>query len=109
MIATQLTFFPPESVPVSLTPDTDRPTLPNDWRWVKLGDVIDKIFDGPFGSNLKTADYVAQSGYQVIRLENIGQMKFMGGKETFISEDKFTSLLKNEVFEGDIVFFFIHR
>jgi type I restriction enzyme S subunit len=29
--------------------------------------------DGPFGSNLKTADYVSK-GIRVIRLQNVGQV-----------------------------------
>nr|WP_246859639.1 restriction endonuclease subunit S [Spirosoma sp. KCTC 42546] len=75
-----------------------------DWERVKLGDVVKRVFDGPFGSNLKTSDYIPQPGYQVIRLENVGRMEFIGEKETFISEDKFTSLEKHEIFDGDIVF-----
>lgn len=61
------------------------------------------IFDGPFGSNLKTADYV-ESGVQVIRLENIGFMTFNEDKKTYVSEKKYESLKRHEVFEGDIIF-----
>ena len=70
---------------------------------VKLGEVCDRIFDGPFGSNLKSSDYTS-SGVQVVRLENIGFMEFFEEKETFVSEDKYQSLIKHEVFEGDIIF-----
>ena len=78
--------------------------LTNDnWKTVKLGDVCDRIFDGPFGSNLKSSDYTS-SGVQVVRLENIGFMEFFEDKETFVSEDKYQSLIKHEVFEGDIIF-----
>ena len=78
--------------------------LTNDsWKMVKLGDVCDRIFDGPFGSNLKSSDYTS-SGVQVVRLENIGFMEFFEEKETFVSEDKYQSLIKHEVFEGDIIF-----
>ncbi len=103
MTATQLLVFPPESS-LDAFPSAYKTDLPDGWRWVKLGEIVDKIFDGPFGSNLKTADYVDQPGYQVIRLENIGHMEFIGDKETFISEQKFYSLEKNEIYEGDIVF-----
>ncbi len=78
--------------------------LTNDsWKMVKLGDVCDRIFDGPFGSNLKSSDYTS-SGVQVVRLENIGFMEFFEEKETFVSEDKYQSLIKHEVFKGDIIF-----
>ena len=40
MIPTQLSIFPTESAPASLTPDTDQSALPNDWKWVMLGDVV---------------------------------------------------------------------
>lgn len=75
-----------------------------DWERVKLGSVCNRIADGPFGSNIKTSDYISEAGYQVLRLENIGFMNFIREKETFISEDKFMSLEKNEVFEDDILF-----
>ena len=66
--------------------------------------MADRVFDGPFGSNLKTADYINHPGFQVIRLENVGQMEFIGNKETFVSEEKFSDLGKHEIFSGDIVF-----
>jgi type I restriction enzyme S subunit len=75
-----------------------------EWERVKLGDVVQKVFDGPFGSNLKTADYIDEPGYQVIRLENIGTLKFISDKQTFIRGSKFNDLEKHEIHEGDIVF-----
>jgi type I restriction enzyme S subunit len=60
------------------------------------------IFDGPFGSNLKTEDYTA-SGVRVVRLENLAWMQFDESKETFISNEKFQTLTRHEVFEGDVL------
>ena len=77
--------------------------LPEGWGWTRLGSAIEGIFDGPFGSNLKTADYVSQ-GVRVIRLENIGYLAFDSSKETFISEEKYQFLEKHTVRGGDIVF-----
>ena len=77
--------------------------LPEGWGWTRLGSAIEGIFDGPFGSNLKTADYVSQ-GVRVIRLENIGYLAFDNSKETFISEEKYQFLEKHTVRGGDIVF-----
>lgn len=61
------------------------------------------LFDGPFGSHLKSIDY-KEEGVRVIRLENIGFMEFFEEKETFVSYEKYESLIKHEVFEGDIIF-----
>jgi len=72
---------------------------------VELGAVLPKgsIFDGPFGSDLKTADYTSL-GVRVIRLENIGRLKFNEEKESYVSKEKYQSLIKHTVGEGDIIF-----
>ena len=75
------------------------------WGKTKLNDVLPKggIFDGPFGSNLKTEDYT-DKGVRVIRLENIEHLYFIKDKETYISEKKHQTLLRHTVGEGDIIF-----
>ena len=72
---------------------------------VALGDVLPKrgIFDGPFGSDLKTVDYTS-SGVRVIRLENVGRLRFIEEKESYISNEKYKTLLKHTVYEGDVIF-----
>ncbi len=82
-----------------------RDGLPTGWRQVSLSEIVPRsgIFDGPFGSNLKTADYTS-SGVRVIRMENIGFLSFNSGKRAFISEEKYSSLTKHTVGEGDIIF-----
>lgn len=79
--------------------------LPTGWFWLPLEGLLPKggIFDGPFGSNLKTSDYT-DSGVRVIRLENIGQLQFIGEKQTFISKAKYETLKKHTVGKGDIIF-----
>lgn len=79
--------------------------LPESWQWVQLDNLLPEggIFDGPFGSNLKTADYTS-SGARVVRLENIGHLKFIGNKQTFVSPEKYSVLQKHAVFPDDIVF-----
>jgi len=76
--------------------------IPSNWTWCRLGEIISTIFDGPFGSHLKTADYT-DSGVQVIRLENIGFMKFNIEKETFISEEKYKTISQHTVYENDAI------
>ncbi len=76
-----------------------------EWEDMILHDVISNngIFDGPFGSNLKTSDYV-DSGVRVIRLENIEHLEFLEEKAAYISDEKYETLLKHTVNEGDIIF-----
>lgn len=79
--------------------------LPKSWKWIKLEDILMErgLFDGPFGSNLKTADYT-DSGVRVIRLENIGSLTFNESKKSYISHEKYGNLMKHSVEEGDIIF-----
>lgn len=76
-----------------------------DWEEVELNTLIPKggIFDGPFGSNLKTVDY-KDKGIRVVRLENIEHMYFVFEKETFITNEKYQTLTRHTVGEGDIIF-----
>ncbi len=76
--------------------------VPEGWVWCRLGEAANMVFDGPFGSHLKTADYTS-FGVQVIRLENLGQMKFIHEKETFVSFEKYGTIKSHEVFEGDVI------
>jgi len=78
-------------------------SLPENWGWFKLGNLAVDVFDGPFGSNLKSNDYV-EKGVRVIRLENIGSLEFNDDKVTYITEKKYESLKKHTVSKGDIIF-----
>ncbi|MBR1071228.1 restriction endonuclease subunit S [Bradyrhizobium liaoningense] len=77
--------------------------MPEGWTTDHLGNLNVEVFDGPFGSHLKTADYV-EAGIRVIRLENIGRGKFIDGKRSFVSEKKCQDIRKHTVVPGDIVF-----
>jgi type I restriction enzyme S subunit len=85
--------------------DGELSELPSSWRWQPVEELLTKggIFDGPFGSNLKTADYAAE-GVRVIRMQNIGWLKFLGSKQSFISAKKYESLKRHTVGAGDIIF-----
>ncbi len=58
--------------------------------------------DGPFGSNLKSADYVP-SGVRVIRLGNIMRGEFSEKDQSYVSYEKFESLRKYECIPGEVV------
>ncbi|OAI18902.1 hypothetical protein A1507_08330 [Methylomonas koyamae] len=75
----------------------------DNWPNKTISDITIKCFDGPFGSKLKTADYTSE-GVKVARLENIGHLKFLHEKETFISGEKFESLIGNKLMDMDILF-----
>jgi restriction endonuclease S subunit len=79
--------------------------LPEGWAECSLGEVLQQdrgIFDGPFGSSLKTSDYVVE-GVRVVRLENVGKYEFIESKRTWISHAKFEQLRKHEVRSGDLI------
>lgn len=77
--------------------------LPSGWGWIRLGNLNLDIFDGPFGSNLKTKDYV-DFGVRVIRLENIGYLKFITDKYAFITNEKYSTIQKHSIYSGDLIF-----
>jgi type I restriction enzyme S subunit len=79
--------------------------LPPGWRWIPIKELLPPggIFDGPFGSNLKTADYT-DNGIRVVRLENVGSLQFFHQKEAYISQEKYKGLSKHTVGAGDIIF-----
>ncbi len=78
--------------------------LPEGWAITKLAELLEPagLFDGPFGSNLKTSDYT-NTGVRVVRLENIASLRFVEEKRTFISMSKYASLKKHTLFEGDLI------
>jgi len=79
--------------------------LSSEWEEIELKSLIPKggIFDGPFGSNLKTKDYTT-SGVRVIRLENIAHLFFINEKKIYITKEKYQTLLRHTVGQGDMIF-----
>ena len=89
--------------PLTVEKLAELPQLPEGWAWTHLGNANVDISDGPFGSNLKSSDYV-DSGVRVVRLENIGALKFIENKESYITQQKYELLKRHTVTSGDIVF-----
>ncbi len=72
-------------------------------RELSIGELATALFDGPFGSNLKTDDYTDR-GVQVVRLENIGHRRFISEKQTFISTEKAAGLARHRLSPDDVLF-----
>ncbi len=89
--------------PLTASELAELPELPDGWAWTRLGNTNVEVSDGPFGSNLKSSDYV-DSGVRVVRLENIGALKFIEEKESYVTEEKYELLKRHTVTSGDIVF-----
>lgn len=81
--------------------------LPKSWEWTQLACIAavedNAMCDGPFGSKLKTEHYVAETGYAVLRLGNIGEGYFIKGKEGHITRTHFESLASNHIRPGDLL------
>lgn len=80
----------------------DPATNPKGWPMVRLGDLAEKMSDGPFGSNLKTCHYT-EKGVRVIRLQNIGIGFLNDEDKAFISNEHFASLPRNQCLPGDVI------
>lgn len=85
----------------------DLPSLASGWKWIALEELAapqrNSFVDGPFGSDLKVSDLVAE-GVPLIRIQHIGVAEFRPGFDQFISEHKFSDLSKHAVLPGDLVF-----
>lgn len=92
-------------------PDLRFPTFEkaDNWKDVKLIDVTDKkikwsFTGGPFGSNLKSSDYVEENeGIRIIQLQNIGDGEFKNDYKIYTSKEKADELLSCNIYPGDII------
>lgn len=77
------------------------------WVQMRLIDATDRsvkwsFIGGPFGSNLKSSDYVDE-GVRIIQLQNIGDGAFWDDYRIFTSLEKADELLSNNIYPGDII------
>lgn len=83
------------------------PEIPQQWIWTQL-DILGKgdnaIVDGPFGSNLKTSDYINDSvnGVPVLTTKNL-EGDYSEKSVRFISQKKYEELKRSQVNGGDIL------
>ncbi len=71
-------------------------------NYTSLKDISERVFDGPFGSHLKTADYV-DCGIRVVRLENLKDGWFDKNKESFVTRDKYETIKTHTVYPSDLI------
>lgn len=80
--------------------------MANEWNEVTVTDIAapvrNALVGGPFGSNLVSADYIAE-GVPVIRGQNLGE-RWVSGDFAYVSDAKANSLSGNLASPGDIVF-----
>lgn len=73
------------------------------WREVTIEDIAERVAMGPFGSNIKTDNFV-DSGVPIIRGGNLNGERFIDEEFVFLTEDKADELRSANAFPGDIVF-----
>jgi len=79
------------------------PELPEGWAYARVGNAVNDIFDGPFGSHLKSVDYI-DAGVRVIRLENVVFLGFRDDLKSYVSQEKYNTIRNHTVGAGDIIF-----
>lgn len=76
---------------------------PHDWNTKTLRSVAEKISDGPFGSDLKSEHY-QDTGFRVIRLQNIGIGEMIDDDQSYVSREHFDSVLsRHRCVPGDVI------
>jgi type I restriction enzyme S subunit len=77
--------------------------MAGEWKNVSIEDIASKIAMGPFGSDIKTDNFVP-TGVPVIRGGNLTSGRFHGGDFVFLTEEKADELANANAFPGDLVF-----
>lgn len=80
--------------------------IPEHWEekrlgWLAKGDKA-AFVDGPFGSDLKTDDYIDE-GVPLIQLNNIRDSKHIFQNMKFVSDEKKNELIRHIAIPGDVV------
>ncbi len=97
-----------KSKPLPEITDDEKPfDIPDSWEWARLGDLVAPVeyamADGPFGSNLKKADYTNQPEVRIVQLSNIGENGWKDDNVKYTTFDHLKLIRRSEVFPGNIV------
>lgn len=77
--------------------------IPKEWDVKAIGDFVESLIDGPFGSNLKTEHYVTEPAIRVVRLQNITDSGYDDSDPAFISQSHANFLSRHKVVGGDVL------
>jgi restriction endonuclease S subunit len=77
--------------------------IPKEWDVKAIGDFVESLIDGPFGSNLKTEHYVTEPAVRVVRLQNITDSGYDDTDPAFISQSHAKFLSRHKVVGGDVL------
>lgn len=77
--------------------------IPKEWQLKDVSMVLESVADGPFGSNLKTENYVVDPGVRVIRLQNVAEHEYNDDDKAYISDRHAAFLARNKVVGGDVL------
>lgn len=96
-----------KTYPEPVAPDTTAlPELPVGWVWASVeqlaSDETYSLAIGPFGSNLKVADY-RDSGVPLVFVRNIRSGQYGGEYTRFVSPEKARELNAHSVIAGDVL------
>ncbi len=73
-----------------------------DWKELKISDVIEEISMGPFGSNIKVDNFI-DFGVPVLNGSNLQGFKLNEESFNYVSQEKADSLGKAKAHRGDVV------
>lgn len=73
-----------------------------EWKTVKLGDIIEEISMGPFGSDVKKECYVS-TGIPILNGSNLQGFKLCEDSFGYLTKEKADSLGKSNAHRGDII------
>jgi len=73
------------------------------WQFVTVENIASKISMGPFGSDIKTENFVS-TGVPVIRGINLTTWRFNSHNFVFLTEEKADELINANAIAGDIIF-----
>lgn len=81
-------------------------SLPSGWINARLEELVSNpktdLVDGPFGSNLKSNEYV-DSGVPVLKIQNIKANRFVRKKLSYVTPEKATKLSRHSFVAGDLM------
>ena len=77
--------------------------MEHNWQCYSIEEISERIAMGPFGSDIKTDNFVAH-GVPIIRGVNLNSGRFNGDSFVYLTEEKANQLSSANAFPGDIVF-----